>query len=99
MSDEKEPTQIKLQVKIRDEVAPGKYANLTLIHHNDSEFVLDFLFVQPQVPRAEVTTRVIMSPRNFKRTIRLLEERMAHYEKLFGAVDIPQVPVPEGTYH
>jgi len=99
MNEEKQPTQIKLEVKIRDDLASGRYTNMAIAHHNDSEFILDFVFVQPQAPRAEVAARIIMSPRNLKRTVRLLEDRLAHYEKLFGEVSTPSAPAPESTYH
>jgi len=98
--DKPKQKQIKLQIKMRDEMASGRYANMTIVHHNDSEFIMDFLFVQPQTPRGEVTSRVVMSPLNLKRTIRLLQERLSHYEERFGEIEIPSTPVPpEGMYH
>jgi hypothetical protein len=62
-------------------VTPGVYSNLTMISHRREEFVLDFLFVQPQRgPQGEalasLRTRVISSPEHTKRVLRALEENL-----------------------
>ena len=43
------------------------YSNLALITHSEQEFVIDFLFLSPQQPRAKVRSRVITSPKHAKR--------------------------------
>ncbi len=89
----------QIAIKIDDSVASGVYSNMAMIHHNDSEFVLDFLYVQPQQPRAAVRARVITSPRHVKRLLKVLQEQLAHYEEHHGTVE-PSKPMPgSGTYH
>ena len=34
----------QLQIELKEEVAQGTYANLAIITHSSSEFIMDFLF-------------------------------------------------------
>jgi len=97
----KPPVQeIKLEIKLDDDVAQGVYSNLAVVNHSDAEFILDFIFIQPQAPQAKVRSRVITSPRHVKRLVRALEENLRKYEQNFGPVEIEEKPVfPEGDYH
>jgi len=81
-------------------VAPGVYSNLTMISHRREEFVLDFLFVQPQRgPKGEalasLRARVISTPEHTKRVLRALEDNVRRYEAQYGtiheATDLPSV--------
>lgn len=81
-------------------VAPGVYSNLMMITHRKGEFVLDFLFVQPQRGQrgeavATLRSRVIATPEHTKRVLRALEENVRRYEAAFGtieeATDLPTV--------
>jgi hypothetical protein len=98
-----EPTtrEIKLEIQLDDETAQGVYCNLAVVNHNDTEFTLDFIFVQPQAPRAKVRSRVVTSPRHAKRLLLALQENLAHYEQNFGPLEpaMPRVGEPEGHYH
>ena len=40
----------QLQIELKEEVAQGTYANLAIITHSSSEFVLDFVRVLPGLP-------------------------------------------------
>ena len=62
-----EPQQI--QIDIDEAMAQGAYSNLVLINHSDSEFILDFAFLQPAAPRARVRARILSSPRHTKRLL------------------------------
>ena len=44
----------QLQIELREEVAQGTYANLAIITHSSSEFILDFVRVMPGIPKAEI---------------------------------------------
>ena len=57
-----EDNQSPLQVEIDESVARGQYTNLALITHSETEFLLDFLFLQPQTTKSKVLTRLITSP-------------------------------------
>jgi len=54
---------------------------------------LDFVFVQPGVPRARVRSRIISSPRHAKRMLHALEANIARYEQVFGKIE-EAGPVP-----
>lgn len=98
----KQPAQATQAMTIQADqaVAPGVYSNLMMITHRREEFVLDFLFVQPQRgPQGEAVAslraRVISSPEHTKRVLRALEENVRRYEAAFGSIeeatDLPPV--------
>jgi hypothetical protein len=71
-----------------------------MITHRKEEFILDFLFVQPQrTPQgqavANLRARVITSPEHMKRILKAMEENISRYEQAFGpiqaATDLPRV--------
>lgn len=84
--DAGKPGGLQLQVEVEDTMAQGAYANLALVAHNATEFVLDFIFVQPQQPKAKVRARVISSPGHTKRFLRALSENVARYEQIYGEI-------------
>ncbi len=93
-----EQQQISIQIDAQN--ATGVYSNLMMISHRKEEFILDFLFVQPQrTPQgqaiANLRSRVITSPEHMKRILRALEENIGRYENTFGpiqeATDMPKV--------
>ena len=49
----------QLQIELKEEVAQGTYANLAIITHSSSEFILDFVRVMPGVPKAGVQSRIL----------------------------------------
>ena len=52
----------QLQIELKEEVAQETYANLAIITHSSSEFILDFVRVMPGVPKAGVQSRIIVAP-------------------------------------
>jgi hypothetical protein len=92
LENEKNPP-LQLQLEIDEATAQGQYANLALVAHNATEFVLDFIFVQPQQPKAKVRARIISSPGHTKRFLRALQENITRYEQTFGEIkDMPSAP-------
>ena len=77
----------EIELEIEEKVAQGHYSNLVVSNFNDDEFIMDFAFIQPNVPKGKVRSRVIMTPRNVKRLKRLLEENIKHYEGKNGDID------------
>ena len=59
----------QLQIELKEEVAQGTYANLAIITHSSSEFVLDFVRVLPGLPKAGVQSRIIVTPEHAKRLL------------------------------
>jgi len=100
MSDDKR-REIRIEIQLDEETAQGAYANLAVVNHTETEFVLDFIYVQPQAPRAKVRSRIITTPRHAKRLLRALQDNLARYEVRFGPVDESAVdePAPVGDYH
>ena len=85
---EKKRNQVKLEIQIDDNLACGQYINMVVVNHNDSEFVLDCIYVQPQMPSAKVRSRLITSPRHAKRLLRALQNNLDRFEKKFGIIDL-----------
>jgi len=81
-----------LNISISPEVAEGKYANLAIVAHSSSEFVLDFVRVLPGTPQANVASRVILSPEHAKRLLGALQDNIDKYEKQFGTINIHNNP-------
>jgi hypothetical protein len=79
----------KIQLQVDDDIAQGTYANLVIINHTESEFLLDFAFLQPGNGRAKVRSRIISSPRHTKRLLRALQKNLERYEEGFGRIDVP----------
>lgn len=65
------------------------YSNFALITHSPSELVVDFARILPNVPKAKVYARVIMTPMNAKLLLRALTENIENYEKQFGEIKTP----------
>ena len=89
----------RLNIKLNDEIAKGQYANLAIIHNNESEFVLDFAFMEPQRRQGQVVSRVIANPRTAKRMLLGLTEMIRLFEERFGTIDVPETGSPKSTYH
>ena len=88
--DEKPPEQ--LQVEIDENTARGTYTNLALITHTETEMLLDFLFLQPQTPKAKVISRIVSSPIHAKRLLWALRDNIEKYEARFGPINAGQPP-------
>ena len=92
----------ELQIELTPEVAEGIYANLAVISHSSSEFVADFIRILPGMPKAQVKSRIVLTPEHAKRLLFALEENVVKYEKQFGKINIgegaPMAPfiVPGG---
>lgn len=84
-----QPQQVKIELK--PEVAQGEYANLAMINHSSSEFILDFAHMLPIAP-PQIFSRVIMAPEHAKRLLFALQENLARYEQEFGEIKLPQAP-------
>lgn len=81
----------QLQIEISPEVAEGIYANLAVITHSSAEVVLDFIRVLPNVPKAQVKSRLVLAPEHAKRLLLALQDNLAKYEKAFGPINLPDM--------
>jgi hypothetical protein len=86
--EQKKETAQQIQIEIDDLTAQGVYSNLAVISHSKEEFIIDFIFIQPQVPKAKVRARVITSPQHIKRFLLALQDNIKKYEEKFGEIKI-----------
>jgi 3-methyladenine DNA glycosylase Tag len=97
MADQQIPAeqQQQLNIELTEEVADGTYANLAIITHSFAEFVMDYVNVMPNMPKAKVKARVIMTPQHAKRLMKALIENVKRFEAQYGVIkDQDQVPLP-----
>ena len=90
MSTVNQPTgqQIQINVELPSELE-AVYSNFALITHSPSELIVDFARILPNVPKAKVYARVIMTPMHAKLLLRALSENIENYEKQFGEIKTP----------
>lgn len=79
-----------IDIELSEEVAHGQYANLAIISHSHTEFVVDFAAVLPGMPKAKVASRIILTPEHAKRLLLSLQENVARYETNHGPIEIKQ---------
>jgi hypothetical protein len=79
----------QLNIELSAEVAEGIYSNLAIISHSSSEFVLDFIRIMPGTPKANVKSRIILTPEHAKRLFLALQENIAKYEVQNGQIKTP----------
>ncbi len=86
--EQQEKKEQQIQIEIDDITAQGIYSNLAIISHSPDEFILDFVFIQPQIPKAKVRARIITSPQHIKRFLNALEDNIKKYEEKFGKIKV-----------
>ncbi|MDR1723018.1 MAG: DUF3467 domain-containing protein [Tannerella sp.] len=102
--DNNNQNQNQIQIELTEEIAQGTYANLAVIAHSQSEFVIDFINIVPGAPKAKVKSRIILSPDNAKRLLYALQDNIRKYDELmkmggsgnntFGEIVMPFGSVP-----
>lgn len=88
------PVENQINIELSEEVAEGVYSNLAIISHSNSEFVVDFIRLVPNMPKAKVKSRIILSPQHAKRLIRALSDNINKYEAQFGTIQDDDIPPP-----
>lgn len=86
----------QLKINLSPEVAEGKYANLAIIGHSASEFILDFACVMPGTQAANVQSRLVMTPDHAKRLLAALQDNIQKYEAQFGPIKMQNAPAANG---
>lgn len=76
----------QLSIELDEQIAQGVYANLAIINHSATEFVVDFVSVMPGMPKGKVRSRVILTPEHAKRLLGALTENIRHYEDAHGII-------------
>ncbi len=109
MSDEEKKKEQKpkapannnqINIELSEEIAEGVYANLAMIAHSSSEFVIDFIRLMPGVPKAKVKSRLVVTPEHAKRLLTALQDNIMKYEATFGEIkqveEMPRFPMNFG---
>ncbi|MFQ5445548.1 MAG: DUF3467 domain-containing protein [Saprospiraceae bacterium] len=89
---EKKPQPGQLSIDLPENVAEGQYSNFAIISHNHSDFVVDFAMMLPNLPKAKVKSRIILTPQHAKRLMMALADNIKKYEQQFGPISEPETP-------
>ncbi len=84
MSKKTDPNPINIELP--EALEDGIYANLAMIAHSPSEFIIDFISIMPGMAKAKVKSRIIVSPEHAKRLLAALEDNIEKYERSFGSI-------------
>ena len=87
----------KLNINIAPDKAQGVFANLALIAHTPTEFVMDFAQIMPGIQQANVVSRIVITPDQAKKILLALQNNIAQYEKKFGKIEPIGGAVPGST--
>ena len=95
MAEQEKKQEGQLNIELDEKIAEGTYANLAIINHSVSEFVVDFVNVMPGTPKAKVKSRIILTPQHAKRLTKALADNVSRFEKAHGEIkDYEQPPIP-----
>ena len=87
----------KLNINIAPDKATGVFANIALIAHTPTEFVLDFAQIMPGLQQANVVSRIVVTPDQAKKLLGALQSNVGQYEKKFGVIEPIGGPIPGNT--
>lgn len=98
--------QKQIQIEVPADEMAGRYANLAMIAHSANDFFIDAILMSPNMPKARVQSRIIMTPENAKQLLYALKENVDKYEAHFGEIKprqasnnpggIMDFPLPKG---
>ena len=80
----------QLSIELPEALAEGAYSNLAVITHSPTEFVVDFIQIVPNVPKAKVKSRILLGPQHAKRLLRALADNVSKYEAQYGEIKEPE---------
>ncbi|HTP26187.1 MAG TPA: DUF3467 domain-containing protein, partial [Anaeromyxobacteraceae bacterium] len=79
---------VQLQIEIDPITANGVFVNMAMVNHNETEFTLDLVYLQPHPTKAVVRARAITTPKHAKRLLLALQDNVARYEARFGSIEL-----------
>ena len=89
----------QINIELPEDIAEGVYSNLAIIAHSRSEFIVDFIRMVPNVPKAKVKSRVILTPEHAKRLMKALHENIKKFEAQHGSIsEVPDNPFPNMNF-
>jgi predicted transcriptional regulator len=99
MEDQKKKGN-QINIELPEEIAEGTYSNLAIISHSNSEFVVDFVRLLPNVPKAKVKSRIILTPQHAKRLLKALADNVKKFEAQHGMIaGADQPPFPPMNFN
>lgn len=87
MEEKNEQQKNELQIELTPEMAEGTYANMAMVFHSPNEFILDFVRIVPNLQKAKVKSRIILSPSQAKRLRDALNRQIGMYESNLGPIN------------
>lgn len=90
--DGKAQKPVRMRIKMEDGLAKGAYSNTAFVHHNENEFVLDFVYAEPARGEGHVVSRVITNPKAAKQLNIGLKALLDRYEEKYGEIRLPKKP-------
>ena len=87
--DNQEIMENSMNIELSEDIAEGIYSNLAVISHSNAEFVVDFILLVPNVPKAKVKSRIILTPQHAKRLLGAMADNIKRYEQQFGEIVDP----------
>ena len=86
--------QQQLDIHLSEDIAQGVYSNLAIITHSNAEFIMDFVAMMPGMPKANVRSRIVMTPQNAKRFLNALAENIKKFEEHNGFIKESTIEIP-----
>jgi hypothetical protein len=80
------PQQMAIEIPANLEAT---YSNFALITHSPSEMIIDFARLLPNMPKARIYARIVMTPMNAKLLLRALGENLSRFEAQYGEIVVP----------
>lgn len=89
-----------MNIELPEDIAEGIYSNLAIISHSHAEFVIDFVRMVPNVPKAKVKSRIILTPQHAKRLLNALADNVKKFEQQHGPIsESDQPPFPPMSFN
>ena len=89
MTEKKDEPQA-IQINTVDDMSRGRYSNTMLVAHGPEEFIMDWLLQSPN--GVHLVSRLIVTPGNMKRVVKVLQDNIDKYEKNFGEIKVLESP-------
>jgi len=73
----------QLELEIDSAEVDGRYVNMAIINHTDSDFTIDAIHIDPDGKHGRVRSRIVMSPETAKRVVAALQDNIGKFETKF----------------
>jgi hypothetical protein len=91
MTEAKKPERRRINLEIPADLK-AIYANFAIITHSPWEIFVDIAQIMPNVPKARVQARIVMTPTNAKMLMKAMQENIERYETKHGEIKLPPRP-------